>query len=181
MKIVITGHTNGLGEKIFSHYHSQASYQVSGFSSKNGYKISSQSDIDKIILESLKADVFINNAHIENWQSTILSKLFFHWSNQNKLIINISAGPCAAALWKLVDDQYIAQKASLNALSTFFQQQKKTCRIATLHLDTLDIKNTQHLEIEKLSCDNVIKAIDFIIKMPKGLEVSDVTLRAKKT
>lgn len=84
MKIAITGHTKGIGLALKQYY--EKDHIVIGFSRTNNYNIK---NYKKIIEKSLDCDVFINNAHYENYQTLILEELYEHWQNQNKIIVNI--------------------------------------------------------------------------------------------
>lgn len=72
MKCVITGHSSGIGKALFEHYLKKG-HDVVGMSRSNGYDISKNQD--KIIHESLDADLFINNATSGNSQLELLKKL----------------------------------------------------------------------------------------------------------
>jgi hypothetical protein len=59
MKIVITGHTKGIGKACYD-YFENVGHEVIGLSRSNGYDI--KADIDKILDHVMTADLFINNA-----------------------------------------------------------------------------------------------------------------------
>ena len=61
MKIALTGHTKGLGKRLFDSLSEK--YETIGFSRSNGYDIKSPVDRKKIIKESKDCDIFINNVH----------------------------------------------------------------------------------------------------------------------
>ena len=69
MKIGITGHSEGIGNDIYSNLIKE--YDVIGFSRSNGFNIK---NTDKIIEQLENCDVFINNAYEKNYQ-TILFEL----------------------------------------------------------------------------------------------------------
>ena len=87
-KVAITGHSRGIGKSIFDKLSSQ--YEVKGFSRSNGYDISKQEDVDRIIAESLDCDIFINNAYHYD-QQTVIAKQWneAHLDNEH-FIINVS-------------------------------------------------------------------------------------------
>ena len=60
MKVAITGHTKGIGRAIADLYYTD---EVVGFSRSNGYDISVEESISRIITESLECDIFVNNAY----------------------------------------------------------------------------------------------------------------------
>jgi len=92
MKIAITGHTKGIG-KALSEVFGQ-DHEIIGFSRSNGYDITKQEIVDKIIHEIKDCDVFINNAYAPDNQTQLLIKSVFQWEKQDKVVINISSMWC---------------------------------------------------------------------------------------
>jgi hypothetical protein len=87
MKYAITGHTAGIGSKLFE----RLSPNVIGFSLSSGYDITNINDRKKIITESKDCDVFINNATAEFAQTLLFLELFNEWKDQDKTIINVGS------------------------------------------------------------------------------------------
>lgn len=89
MKIVITGHTNGIGKALYDELSKE--HEVRGFSKTNGYDISNP-DHRQIIAFS-DYDVFINNAYnhsptgYDSSQLEMLTMLDY----EKKIVINISS------------------------------------------------------------------------------------------
>lgn len=86
MKIVITGHTKGVG-KSFYDLALNKGHSVTGLSRSTGNDISDDSIIEKII----DADVFINNAYAPIYQTKLLEKVLKEWKGKDKLVINLSS------------------------------------------------------------------------------------------
>lgn len=86
MKIVITGHTKGIGKSFYDLAH-QKGHTVVGLSRSNGNDITSTDLVAKIS----EADVFINNAYAPIYQTKLLEKVIEEWKGQDKLIINMSS------------------------------------------------------------------------------------------
>ena len=87
MKVLITGHTSGVGEATFELL-KMFGHDVVGISRKNGYDIN---DIEKVF-DKIKAedpDVFINNAYSRESQTKLLKKVYKLWEFKEKSIINI--------------------------------------------------------------------------------------------
>ena len=60
-KIIITGHTKGIGKAIFDKFTEVSCHKIIGMSRSNGYDI--EKDFDKIVEEATGADFFVNNAY----------------------------------------------------------------------------------------------------------------------
>ena len=87
MKIAITGHTQGIGKRLFE----RLSPNIIGFSKSTGYDITNFFDRKRIINESANCDIFINNATENFGQTLLFLELFEAWKNQNKTIINVGS------------------------------------------------------------------------------------------
>jgi hypothetical protein len=88
MKYAITGHTAGIGKRLYE----RLSPDAIGFSLTSGYNITDINDRKKIILESRDCDVFINNATAGFAQTLLFLELFQEWKNNpNKTIINVGS------------------------------------------------------------------------------------------
>jgi|TARA_B110000977_G_scaffold83547_1_gene111604 hypothetical protein len=70
MKIVITGQTTGIGQQLYTHW-KDSDHDVIGISRDTGYDIIN--DFDSVIEEIETADVFVNNANIDNSQIDLLN------------------------------------------------------------------------------------------------------------
>jgi len=146
MKIALTGHSKGLGAEIVKYF--ETDHTVLGFSRKNGYNIKSPSDREKIINESLDADIFINLVHNYYHQTDLLFELFKEWENKNKLIINISSVVVDKQSWgqdRLDLIEYKNQKRALESMAGYLSARKavleiKNYRISEINFAT-DVKN----------------------------------------
>ena len=83
MKILLTGHTSGLGAAIAN------KIKVTGVSRTNNYNIENVSTWAK---EFLNYDVLINNAYSKHYQVNVLEEFFKMWADDNnKHVINIGS------------------------------------------------------------------------------------------
>ncbi len=73
MKIVITGHTRGLGKAIYDHYISQG-HEVIGLSKSNGYLLPIK--INEVVKIARDCDIFFNNAHASSSQKILMKELY---------------------------------------------------------------------------------------------------------
>jgi hypothetical protein len=118
MKYSITGHTAGIGKRLYE----RLSPDAIGFSLSSGYDITNINDRRKIITESRDCEVFINNATAEFAQTLLFLELFQEWKNNpTKTIINV--GSRIAEIKLLPPDRqdllkYQAEKLILKEMST---------------------------------------------------------------
>jgi hypothetical protein len=117
MKYAITGHTSGIGKKLFERLYPNAI----GFSKTSGYDIHQKQDRERIIKESFDCDVFINNAPAGFSQTLLFLELHDMWRmDLKKTIINV--GSRIAEVNKLSFDRkhlvvYQAEKLILKEMS----------------------------------------------------------------
>lgn len=83
MKIVITGHTQGIGEQLYHHWKEQG-HEVIGLSRATGYNI--EDDSNEVIKEIESAGLFVNNANIGDSQLQLIE------SSLNKVPLMIVVG-----------------------------------------------------------------------------------------
>jgi NADP-dependent 3-hydroxy acid dehydrogenase YdfG len=74
-KVIVTGHTSGLGLHIYNHFNNKEGYTVIGLSRSNGYDI--EKDIEKVIqfIKNEKPDYFFNNVYYRTTQSKFIEQL----------------------------------------------------------------------------------------------------------
>lgn len=107
MKVVITGHTSGVGEAVYNALEA-AGHNVIGLSRSNNYNIKDEDKVvEKIILEN--PDVFVNNAYSKDSQTNILKKIYDNWKYKDKLIVNICS---VASLIPNTHEDYLMEYAS---------------------------------------------------------------------
>jgi hypothetical protein len=139
MKVAITGHTRGIGRAIAELYPDHI-----GFSRSNGYDISIQTLREQIVSESSDCDVFVNNAHCLDNQTTMFEEIFDAWrNNKSKTIINIGSRAIYEDVNKdksenflsAVSDQgnYIAYKSKLSEVSNPGNSYNRQCRIININ------------------------------------------------
>ena len=87
MKVVITGHTCGIGRSI-DKLLAEKGYEVVGLSRSNGFDITNTEKIMKTI-DRYDPDIFINNAYAPGSQTFLLKQVFSNWREREKLLINM--------------------------------------------------------------------------------------------
>tara|TARA_R110002124_G_scaffold245543_3_gene410723 strand:- start:5063 stop:5647 length:585 start_codon:yes stop_codon:yes gene_type:complete len=107
MKVIITGHTSGIGAAVYNTLKA-AGHSVVGLSRSNNYNIKDEDRVvEKIISEN--PDVFVNNAYSKGSQTNILKKIYDSWKYEDKLIINICS---VASLIPNTHEDYLMEYAS---------------------------------------------------------------------
>ena len=155
MKIAITGHTSGIGKALFESFD-----DVVGFSRSNGYDLNT--DIDKIISESLSADIFINNAYCGFRQVELLYQLFKKWKDLDKTIVNISSNSGDGI--KKSPHIYAVHKASLDKMSEQLSYQNSKCKIINVRPGWVDTPRVSHINKKKISTQEIAEIIVFLLK-----------------
>ena len=73
MKILITGHTSGLGKEIHDHL-SNLGHEVIGMSRSTGHELPDA--ISEVIAVAKTCDIFFNNVHCGTAQATLIEALY---------------------------------------------------------------------------------------------------------
>jgi hypothetical protein len=131
-KIVITGHTSGIGKAIFDKFTEVSCHDIIGMSRSNGYDI--DKDFDKVVEEATGAEIFINNAYRDSQQLKLFHAL------KDKVDMMVVMGSVSRHYPELIPTDYVHDKQAL----------AEACRlesinpngIPVLHLDLSFIENT---------------------------------------
>jgi len=131
-KIVITGHTHGIGKAIYDKFTSVSCREIVGMSRSNGYDI--DKNFDRIVAEASGAEIFINNAYRDRQQLKLFQAL------KNKVDMMVVMGSVSRFYPELIPTQYVHDK----------QELAEACRleginpngIPILHLDLSFIEGT---------------------------------------
>jgi NADP-dependent 3-hydroxy acid dehydrogenase YdfG len=108
MKVAITGGTSSVGTSLIKAY-TKRGYEVVNISRSLGYDFK---NIEYIVDTIVPCDIFVNCLHLEDIQSTLLTKVWNLWNGTTKHIINIST--CnTLPNFKSKDATYHAQKITL--------------------------------------------------------------------
>jgi len=187
MKVCITGHTKGIGQSLTTIFDSNH-HQVIGFSRSNGYDINDFTARESIIIQSLDADIFINNAYDVVGQTELLKSLLNKWAGTDKLIVNISS---KLAYYPLgaengAYDDYIKAKSEQNAIvkSKIFNCKPNILNIVTGLVDTemSSVFKSNHkimpMGLAKLIYDiikyrNIVSVQEIVVDAP-GLDWNDI-------
>ena len=129
-KYAITGHTRGIGHKLYERLRPN----IIGFSRSTGYDIRTSEGRQRIIQESSECNIFINNAAnlVDMSQVELFIELFDAWKNLDKTIINV--GSTITDQLILLPHQihllkYQSQKILLKTISARFNLLSKSCKV----------------------------------------------------
>jgi short-subunit dehydrogenase len=174
MKIAITGHTKGIGKACFDLFNTDNN--CIGFSRSNGFDISVNGVVEKIVQDSLDADVFINNAYFEFKQTEIFKHLFEQWQSlEDKTIININS----RSKYGVGKNQFYAStKKDLANTSYQAMFNKKNCRVINInpgYVETDMVK--EHIgKFNMLTPSKVADTIKWCLDQPQDIEIGELSI-----
>jgi hypothetical protein len=132
-KIVITGHTQGVGKAIYDKFTEISCREIVGMSRSNGYDI--EKDFDKIVEEATGAELFINNAYRDSQQLKLLEAL------NGKVDMMVVMGSVSRFYPELIPTQYVHDKQALAEACRLISLNPNG--IPLLHLDLGFIEGTE--------------------------------------
>ena len=163
MKVVITGHTYGIGKALYDSFKS-AEWEVVGLSRSNGYDI--DADFDRVVEAATGADLFINNAYRDKQQTRLVHAL------KDKVAKMVVMGSVSRHYPELIHTDYVHDK----------QELAEACRLISIDPNGIDILHLDLSFIEQsiphndpttftsdyvIKFDEIINAIDFWTTNPK--------------
>ena len=128
-KIVITGHTKGLGKAIYDKFTEVSCREIIGMSRSNGYDL--DADFKKIVEVAEGAELFINNAYRDSQQLKLFHEL------KNKVDMMVVMGSVSRHYPELIPTQYVHDKQAL----------AEACRLESINPDSIPIL---HLDLSFL-------------------------------
>ena len=132
-KIIITGHTQGLGKSIYDKFKEISCREIIGMSRSNGYDI--DKNFDRIVEEATGAELFINNAYRDRQQLKLFNAL------KNKVDMMVVMGSVSRFYPELIPTQYVQDKQELAEACRL--ESLKPNGIPILHLDLGFIEGTE--------------------------------------
>jgi|TARA_B110000977_G_C11060441_1_gene485735 hypothetical protein len=135
-KIVITGHTHGVGKTIYDMFCDQSCHEIVGMSRSNGYDI--EKDFDKIVAESEGAELFINNAYRDGQQLKLLHAL------KDKVESIVVMGSVSRFYPEIIPTDYVHDK----------QELAEACRMLSMNPDSIPILHLDLSFIEGTVANN---------------------------
>ena len=138
-KIVITGHTSGIGKQLVYRLKT-AGYEVLGLSRSNGFDLADTNNVIEKILD-FDPDVLFNNAYHPFGQLTLLTHLHKLWEGRQKVIIN--TGSVSAYVPNYPNKQYKSAKLAQRDYiirESFFYPHKNMCRLHNVSFGFVNTK-----------------------------------------
>lgn len=171
MKIVITGHTTGLGKSLYDFLVDQG-HTVVGLSRSNGFDLSH--NLDMFLLENW--DVFINNAYYEFKQTELLYKLFELNKERNCTIVNI----CSVSADGNYDrvNQYAIHKSSLDKACFQLQLIDSNCKVVCVKLGRMQTPMVAHIKnMPKMNTQWIAQYLVYnVIYVPDQILIKNITI-----
>lgn len=156
MKVVITGHTYGIGKALYNSFKS-AEWEVVGLSRSNGYDI--DINFEKVVEAATGADLFINNAYRDKQQTKLVHAL------KNKVNKMVVMGSVSRHYPELIHTAYVHDK----------QELAEACRLISIDPNGIDILHLDLSFIEQPIPNNDPTAFssDYVIKFEEILSAID--------
>jgi hypothetical protein len=164
MKVVITGHTHGIGKALYHHFQTFSGWEVVGLSRSNGYDI--DKDFDRVVDAATGCFLFINNAYRDQQQKKLVNAL------KDKVSKMIVMGSVSRLYPELIHTTYVHDK----------QELAEACRLISIDPNGIDLLHLDLSFIEGMPDDNdsthftsdynlkfseIIAAVNFWLTNPK--------------
>ena len=131
-KIIITGHTHGIGKAIYDKFKEVSCREIVGMSRSNGYDI--DKDFDRIVAEAEGCELFINNAYRDQQQLKLVDAL------KDKVDMMVVMGSVSRHYPELIPTDYVKDKQDLAEACRLISINPEG--IPLLHLDLGFIEGT---------------------------------------
>jgi hypothetical protein len=175
-KVVVTGHTRGVGQSIYQRFQSLNFGAVLGMSRSNGYDI--DRDFDKVVTDADGAWLFVNNAYCGAQQLKLFHAL------KHKVSMMVVMGSTSRFYTDLIPTQYARDKQELAEACRL--ESTRPTGIPILHLDISFIEDTpvdvnsatSFTSDHTISRDTIVDSILFWTQHP---DVRQIEFRCKLT
>jgi hypothetical protein len=155
MKIVITGHTRGLGKAMYEHFISDPKNTVVGLSKSQGTDISNS--IDQICEIANGCDIFINNAYAGQAQNKLVKML------NGCVKMMVVSGSQGGYFNNLIPTQYGQDKKDLAEICHMISLDKNnTTKILHLDLSCLEGTEVDITDPKNIKCDSITALKDIV-------------------
>lgn len=172
MKIVITGHTSGIGLTLANRL--QQDHEIIGLSRSNGYDID---DTTAIVDAAVDCDVFINNAYCEYQQALLLQIMYSMWKDTDKQIISIGSVvtnyPRSQVELEDYPWPYRDHKIALEKMFRKLAWERNSCSLHLISPGPVDTQMVKHLKVPKLNPNSIV---DVVLNIMYNRNIKEVTL-----
>jgi len=165
MKVVITGHTSGIGLALTRKFPNYI-----GLSRSNNCNINDNEIISKI----KDADVFINNAYDKFKQIDLLYNVWEIWKDTKKIICCISSNSPDG--YKQHPHPYAVHKEGLDFACMQLNNLGKPCRIINVRPGYVDTPRVKNVQYPKINPDELAEQIKNLIYLNNSYWVSSITI-----
>ena len=181
MKIVITGSTSPMGKAVYEHY--SKDHECLGVNRSTGYDLTKTEDQDRLVSEALARDIFLNIAHVDAVQSTLLMKLKQRWSSEAPLKKVITIGSLATKVPKKlldqvgIDKQYLRDKHHIDAVHSALANEMpfgKQLPFSLIRVLNYGEKTGERSGEPTCSAQDIVRTIDYLIDEPMYVSTLDV-------
>jgi hypothetical protein len=174
MKIVITGHTNGIGGALYTELIKRG-HEMVGYSVSNNCNISIPSTKEKILSQLKEVDVFINNVYSPGDQTELLEKAIAEWEGQKKLIVNLGSKSVYADVVPPHMQEYVEDKKKQNDIIEK-RKLKAHPQIMNLILGLVDTTMSSTLEAKKLNPADLARLVSDAIELKDSIYIQNLTV-----
>lgn len=179
--VAITGHTKGIGKGLYDHFVDKG-YKVQGFSRSNGYDLNNQDAMDRIVNETLDADIFFNNAFnvLGGFaQTKLLHDLYHRWKDKEGWIFNLSSVASDYISGRKEEKLYPITKVALDSYAKQLTWLLPRVNIVLIRPGRVDTPLIKPIPGRKLRVSDVVNTVEWVLNQPEDVHISEVTIRVK--
>jgi hypothetical protein len=188
-KVLLTGHTAGVGLSTFKLLHKN-NFDIKGISRSNGYDLKNNFEFVKKFIIEYDPDIFINNVYVEDYQTNLLTDLFEEWKFDKKMIINIcSVASLIPKGHKDYNVSYVVNKRKqrefcekINFDYSKINFRNQICKLVNLNFDYVDTNFPSKFDkknFPNLKTEEVGDLINFVVSsFNKNICFREITIHS---
>ena len=178
MKILITGHSRGIGASCAKVFNDGVHKEIIGCSRSNGYDISDLQTRKNIVQLARDCDIIILNAfsdEVKYAQHELLVDMFNEYEKEIKTIVVISSN--ASDTWKNKMRKYPSYKKQIDHSCRQMAQLNMPCRVINIRPGwTATDRIHKDFHKQAMSSNSIALAIRRITELPNDVRPTEVTL-----
>lgn len=180
MRVIVTGHTSGIGKAFFDFYNEKG-YNVQGFSRSNGFDISDATVRCNLVAHVIQnCDLFINNAYSDDVQLKMMKLIDPYWKKDSSKT-HVVIGSRAADI-PISSEKYNKNKKDIDIAAIEMQKTAayKLMVVKPGRVDTPGLKRVRKSNIPKpmIEADALVRLTDYLIQFNE-INVMSITLEPK--